>query len=140
MIGTAGCLRTLLASALLCATVAGCSDGIEVNSKLFDAVGGAIGAGSHREPVMADRPGLVIPPPMAALPEPGTGAMVAAQVNTQLPQGPEAVAAAAAAAKKKKEAEACTLAAQNKKDPDLQAACPGLIAKMTAPATDDTAQ
>jgi len=129
-----------MASALVCAALAGCSDGIEVNSKLLDAVSGTVGAGSHQEPQLADRPGLVVPPPMAALPQPGTGAMVAAQVNAQLPQGPEAVAAAAAAEKKKKDAAACVLAAQNSKDPTLQAACPGLLAKLTAPATVDTAQ
>lgn len=140
MIGRTGSLRALLASALLCAVLAGCSDGIEVQSKLLDNIGGAIGGGSHREPQLAERPGLVIPPPMAALPEPGTGAVVAAQVNAQLPKGPEQMAAAAAGDKKKKEAEACKLAAANRKDPDLQAACPGLIAKLTAPSPDDSAQ
>jgi len=118
----------------------GCSDGVEINSPLLSTVGSALGAGTHKEPQVADRAGLVIPPPMAALPEPGTGKVVASQVNSQFPQGPEQTAAAAAAAKKKKDAEACTLAAQNRKDAELQAACPGLIAKITAATTADQEQ
>lgn len=131
MTGKAGTLRTLFAGAVLCASLAGCSDGIEVNSKLFNAIGGGISAGSHKEPQLADRPGLVVPPKMAALPEPGSGTAVAAQVNAQFPQGPEQTAAAAAAAKKKQDEDACRLAAENRKDHELQAACPGLLSKLS---------
>jgi hypothetical protein len=129
MIGTTSLLRSLAVTILLGAGLAGCSDGVEINSPLLSTVGGALGVGAKKqEAQLADRP------------EPGTGAAVAAQVNAQLPQGPEQVAAAAAAAKKKKQDEACQLAAQNRKDTSLQAACPGLIAKLTAPAADGPAQ
>ena len=140
MMGWASTLRAICASALLCAGLTGCSDGIEVNSKLFSAIGSNISAGSHKEPQLVDRPGLVVPPKMAALPEPGSGDAVAAQVSAQFPQGPEQTAAAAAAAKQKQEDDACTKAAQNPKDHELRAACPGLLAKLSGGTPADSAQ
>lgn len=144
MTGRVGFARGLLAGALVCAGLicvglAGCSDGVEVNSKLLDYVGvGAVG--SHSEPALTDRQGLVIPPPMAALPEPGSGVAVAAGVNAQLPQNPETVARLTAAQKKKQEAEACANAKRHSDDSGLQGACPGLIAKLAAGSPDDSAQ
>ena len=140
MMGWAGTLRAFCAGALLCGGVAGCSDGVEVNSKLFNTIGSSITAGSHKEPQLADRPGLVVPPKMAALPQPGSGDVVAADVNAQFPNGPEQTAAAAAAAKKAKDDEACRKAAENRKDPDLRAACPGLLAKLSGITLGDSAQ
>jgi hypothetical protein len=54
--------------------LAGCADGIELNGKLFDMMG--ISGSSQdrsRDPKMADRPPLVVPPSVARLPEPGSG-------------------------------------------------------------------
>ena len=137
MIGRIGIARSLVASTMLCVGLAGCSDGIEVNSKLLDYAG-ASSTGSHMEPQLQERQGLVVPPPMASLPEPGSGVAVAADVSSQLPRNPETVVIVAAAEKKRREAEACAKAAHNHDDPGLQAACPGLFAKFT-PATQDNA-
>ena len=134
-----GIARSIVACGLACAGVAGCSDGVEINSPLASAVLGSLG-GSHKEPALKERQGLVIPPPMAALPEPGSGQAVATMVDAQMPTSPEASAKALAAAKKKQQDEACAKAAANKRDPDLQSACPGLIARLTTPAPDDAAQ
>ena len=138
-IGRAAKALAFACTAPLCIGLAGCSDGVEIHSPLMEKVVGSLGSGPS-EPSMKERQGLVIPPPMAALPEPGSGSDVAAAIDAQMPTSPEASAKAAAAAKKKAEDEACAKAAANKRDPDLQAACPGLIARMTAPAADDSAQ
>ena len=139
MAGKISLTAAMLACVLACAGVAGCADDVEIHSPLMEAVAGNL-VSARKEPAMKERQGLVIPPPMAALPEPGSGAEVAAAVDAQMPTGPEASAKAVAAAKKKQEAEACAKAAADRRNPDLQAACPGLIAKLTAPAADDGTQ
>jgi hypothetical protein len=80
------------------AALTGCgSDGVEVNSKLL----GYFSTGSsHKEPELADRAPLVVPPTTAQLPVPGSGKAVAADLNSQLPQSAEKKIAAADAAKK----------------------------------------
>jgi len=72
-------VRTTGVASLLAATLAfglsGCSDGVELNGKIFDALGvsSAAQAKSSREPKMPARSGLVLPPDPTRLPEPGTG-------------------------------------------------------------------
>ena len=134
---TIGMSRTLpaLLVLMLGALLAGCGDGIEVNSKLFDAIG--IGATSTKKDTrMVERPGLVVPPPMASLPEPGTGDKVAAAVTASLPQDPEAVAARSAAQQKKAKAQACADARNKHDDAAAASLCPGLLSQVmgTTPA------
>lgn len=129
MIRTAAKFAMLTALIALCGGLAGCSDGIEVNSKLFDALN--IGSsGLSREPQMSERAGLVIPPPMPSLPEPGSGRSVTDAVNAQLPKDPEAVAVQSEEAKKKKLAEACAQARIRRDEAEQAKVCPGLFGKM----------
>ena len=131
VIGRLAMPRVLAAAALLGAILAGCSDGIEINSKLFDAVG-LTGSTAHKEPQLAERAGLVIPPPMAELPEPGSGQKVMAAVDAQLPQGPEALAQQAEAASKKQKAEACAKARRAHDDVAEASNCSGLLGSLVA--------
>jgi hypothetical protein len=52
-----------------------CSDGIALEGKIFDWIGISSSAldGKSRDPKMADRPPLVVPPNVTRLPEPGSG-------------------------------------------------------------------
>jgi hypothetical protein len=110
--------------------LAGCADGIEVNSKLLDAVGTIAPVGAKKDTRMVERAGLVVPPPMAQLPEPGSGDRVAAAVSASLPQDPEAVKARSKEQQKLVKAEACKTA-QLKKDQQAMADnCEGLLAKI----------
>jgi hypothetical protein len=121
---------TNLSALAVAALLAGCADGIEVNSKLLDAVGTIAPVGAKKDTRMQERAGLVVPPPMAALPEPGSGDKVAAAVSASLPQDPEAVAARSKQQQKAAKAEACK-AAQLKKDQQAMAdTCEGLLAKI----------
>lgn len=77
--------------------VAGCgNDGIELNGKLFDALGVSDAAqkSSRREPKLQERTGLVVPPDVNRLPEPGSGG--APDVSAEV-KDPERVKAASAA-------------------------------------------
>ena len=129
MIRRAAKTATLTAVVLAGCALVGCGDGIEVNSKLFDALNLG-GSGSAREPQMRERAGLVIPPPMAHLPEPGSGQQVTDAVNAQLPKDPEAVAVQTAEAKKKQQADACTQARIRKDEAAQATACPGLLGQI----------
>jgi len=54
-------------------------DGVQLNGKIFDAIG--VNTSSVKKtPKMAARPGIVVPPDLAALPEPGTGSAPAPEV------------------------------------------------------------
>ncbi len=120
----------LVSAIALAALIAGCADGIEVNSKLLDAVGTIAPVSGKKETRLQERAGLVVPPPMAALPEPGSGDRVAAAVSASLPQDPEAVAARSKQQQKLIKAETCK-AAQLKKDQQAMADnCEGLLAKI----------
>jgi hypothetical protein len=126
-----GPIAVLLAGALLAgAALAGCSDGIEVNSKLLDSIGSISGVGQKKETRLQERAGLVIPPPMAALPEPGSGDQVAAAVAAGLPQDPEAVAARDKAQAKLIKAQACKDAQLKKDQAAMADTCEGLLAKI----------
>jgi len=52
-----------------------CSDGVQLEGKLFDWMGVSSSSleGSRRDPKMADRAPLVVPPSVTRLPEPGSG-------------------------------------------------------------------
>lgn len=68
---------------LLALSVGGCGgfDGVDLNGKVFDAVG--IGTGSKTssgEPKMAQRSGLVVPPSTESLPAPGSGGQAAPEI------------------------------------------------------------
>jgi hypothetical protein len=63
----AGCV------AALSSVVAGCGvDDVQLNGKLFDAIGMNTSS-VKKAPKMASRPSLLVPPDMARLPDPGTG-------------------------------------------------------------------
>lgn len=123
-------VRSALGAAMLAALVGlgGCADGIEMHSKLLDTLG--VGSGPAEEPKLADRPGIIVPPPMASLPEPGSGKEVVADVKAQLPNDPTVVAANNAKVKrlsvaecnKRRNAGDLTLTAQQ---------CPSLITALT---------
>ncbi len=51
----------------------GLDEGIQLNGKIFDAVGLNTGSVKSKEPKLADRAPLVVPPALDKLPEPGTG-------------------------------------------------------------------
>ena len=72
--------RTLTAGALVVALGAGlaaCSAGdVQLNGKVFEALGSLTGASQPEGDVkVAQRPGLVAPPPMQNLPQPGSQAV-----------------------------------------------------------------
>jgi hypothetical protein len=75
----------LVASALL---LGGCSDGVELNGKIFDWMGVSPAAQEARtsEPKLAERAPLVMPPNSNRLPEPGSGVEPA---NIAFPDDPE---------------------------------------------------
>ena len=66
----------LATAAALAATlgVAGCSDGLDLNGKIFDVMGVSSSAmeKKQREPQLAARTPLVLPPNSERLPEPGS--------------------------------------------------------------------
>jgi len=74
----------------------GCSDGLEVNGKVFDWLGVSTSAveQAKREPQVAARTPLVLPPNSARLPEPGSGQDGSASLASLA--DPEAKKAAAA--------------------------------------------
>ncbi|KAB2913591.1 MAG: hypothetical protein F9K29_16215 [Hyphomicrobiaceae bacterium] len=73
------CMKQLATAAMFASTLAlgGCGgfDGVELNGKIFDWMGISSSAleGSRREPQLADRAPLVLPPDAKRLPEPGSG-------------------------------------------------------------------
>lgn len=121
---------SILAALALAAALAGCADGIEVNSKLLDAVGSIAPIGAKKDTRMQERAGLVVPPPMAALPEPGSGNQVAAAVAASLPQDPEAVAARSKEQEKLLKAQRCKDAELKRDEQAKSDNCEGLLAKI----------
>jgi hypothetical protein len=72
--------RSLTQSAVVAAVclpllLAGCGgiDGVELNGKIFDALGVSAASQTKVEPQMAERAPLVVPPSVTRLPEPGSG-------------------------------------------------------------------
>lgn len=62
-------------AALVALGLSGCSDGVALEGKLFDWMGVSASAldQKSRDPKMADRAPLVVPPSVTRLPEPGSG-------------------------------------------------------------------
>lgn len=91
--------KLALTAALLASAVglAGCG-GIQLQGKIFDAMGVSDIGAKKPDPKVAERPDLVIPPTTAALPAPGSNKIAASAVDEQLPNDPVKVAAAQAAA------------------------------------------
>lgn len=91
-------LARLLAVGVVAVTLAGCDGGVELNGKLFDALGVSDAAqkASKTEPKLRERAGLVMPPNTERLPEPGTGATGEPDFSGQIadPEKRRALAAA----------------------------------------------
>jgi hypothetical protein len=74
-------LRPFIAQCAIAAAVflplllAGCGgiDGVELNGKIFDALGVSSSSQTKSEPQMAERAPLIVPPSVTRLPEPGSG-------------------------------------------------------------------
>jgi hypothetical protein len=66
-----------IAAVLLSLALAACSPGdVQLNGKLFDAIGSVTGASSEpKEVKLAERPGLITPPGLQNLPTPGSNAV-----------------------------------------------------------------
>lgn len=60
-------------AAFMAAALAGCSmDDVQLNGKVFDVMGMNTSS-VKKAPKVAERPGIVVPPDLSRLPEPGTG-------------------------------------------------------------------
>ena len=100
MTGNRASLRTLLAVAAMTGALAlsgcGTTDGVQLNGKIFDWMGVSESsqAANKREPKLADRTGLVVPPNLARLPEPGADAPQDAAFNLNDPDQKRFAAAA----------------------------------------------
>mgnify|MGYP001208103268 CR=1 FL=1 len=95
---------TLLASSVL---LAGCG-GIQLQGKIFDAMGVSDIGAKKPDPHVDERSDLVVPPSTAALPAPGSNKVAASSVDQQLPNDPVKVAAAQAAAEQAEHDKRCT--------------------------------
>lgn len=97
------------ASLVIALALAGCgADDVELNGKIFDALGvSSTALGERRvEPVVAQRGGLVVPP-STELPVPGSQTAVAALPDPQWPVDPDRQLAALNAKKKADLAKKC---------------------------------
>lgn len=67
-------IAKMLAIGALSMLLAGCEgfDGVQLNGKIFDAMGMNTSS-VKKTPKLAERPGIVVPPDLARLPEPGSG-------------------------------------------------------------------
>src|SRR5262245_58805668 len=104
-------LRPMILSAAMAAPIltGGCGgiDGVELNGGVFDALGVATKtAAAPKEPKLAERPGLVVPPRAYRLPEPGSGAVAQPKAEAW-PQDPEERKAFAAADAERRHAAFC---------------------------------
>jgi len=85
MVGSSQRLKPLAAAfcAALTMALSGCADGVELNGKVFDFLGISPAAleASRREPKLAERAPLVMPPDAKRLPDPGATASIGEQAN-----------------------------------------------------------
>ena len=58
-------------------------DGVELNGKIFDAVGLNTGSTQTAVPKLKERAPLIVPPGLQALPEPGSGKAAVAELPVQ---------------------------------------------------------
>jgi hypothetical protein len=100
---------SLLVAAAAAMTLGGCANGdVELNGKLFDALGVSTSAlaAAKKEPQLAPRAPLVMPPDQTRLPEPG---VETASVNDQSwPVDPDQKKALAAAERERLHKEYCS--------------------------------
>ena len=85
-------IRSLIAASVLglAAVVGGCSAGdVELNGAVFDYLGVGAKSGGSNNAKVPERQGLVLPPNLERLPEPGSGALAAQQGNEAMPVDPE---------------------------------------------------
>ncbi len=123
-------LAPLLALALAVA-LSGCAgEGVELNGKIFDAMG-LSGSSAKQDPVIARRNGIVLPPKSAALPVPGSGSDVALSVEQQLPNDPKLLMAQKAASEKAAEEKRCRDQANRPKVEDTGPSCNSLLKALT---------
>jgi hypothetical protein len=102
--------RNSSAAALIVgATIAlsGCAAGdVEMNGALFDYLGMGK-AGPAKASQASDRQGLVVPPSLDRLPEPGSGAAATASMQVAMPVNPETRAVANVAEQQRQQAAFC---------------------------------
>lgn len=95
--------------------LSGCAAGdVEMNGALFDYLGmGKVGPAKASQ--ASDRQGLVLPPSLDRLPEPGSGAATAAATQVAMPMNPETKAIANVAEQKRQQEAFCDKAMMNAK-------------------------
>jgi hypothetical protein len=92
---------------LLAVSLGGCGgfDGVQLNGKIFDAMGVNNESGA-KEPKLAQRSGLVVPPSTEALPPPGS-AQQATSADVAALQDPDKLAQVSQAEKQRQQEEYC---------------------------------
>ena len=108
-------IRSLVAASVLglAAVVGGCSAGdVELNGAVFDYLGVGAKSGGSNNAKVPERQGLVLPPNLERLPEPGSGALAAQQGNEAMPVDPEQKRVASATQAEAKQREYCEKALQ----------------------------
>ena len=86
----------------------GAVDGVELNGKIFDALGVSTGSlGPRPEPKVERRSPIVLPPDANRLPEPGSAPVATANANQNWPVDREQKKVADAAETKRKQDEHC---------------------------------
>jgi hypothetical protein len=134
-------LPSLVLTLGLATTLAGCAgDGIELNGKIFDAMGISQSSSSTAEPVVAQRAGIVIPPKQAALPVPGSGSDVTASLQAQLPNDPTQLVTQKAAADEAARQKKCREERNNPRaaDDTGESACDSLLKTLTGKSLNET--
>ena len=124
-----------LAGALAFAVaLGGCGSGVELEGKVFDYMGVSGDRSQQPDVQMSERPPLLVPPNVRALPQPGTNAAVVT-ARQDWPDDPELVRKRVAKQEKAKEAEIQTAA-----DPqNPYAGKPNLLDKWLGGSEDDVA-
>lgn len=93
---------------LIAVSLGGCGgfDGVQLNGKIFDAMGVSGEGGKSGEPKLAQRSGLVVPPSTEALPVPGSRPEAEASDVAAL-QDPDKIAKVSEAEKQRQQDEYC---------------------------------
>ena len=100
-----GAVASLLVSVAI--ALSGCAAGdVEMNGALFDYLGMGK-AGPAKVSQAADRQGLVVPPSLDRLPEPGSGASGAVATQVAMPVNPETKTVANVAEQQRQQAAFC---------------------------------
>ncbi len=97
----------------LSALLGGCGgiDGVELNGSVFDYLGVGSNSQKAKEAKVAERQGLVLPPNLERLPEPGSGLAATGSIDA-FPVDPEQRKVAAASEADRKHTEFCEKALQ----------------------------